>query len=203
MRAFGVSIIRARRGDRCRGSGGGPARVRVCCAHTHSCCQSARRAPGHVWPRPRPRCARRQARAGCARSPGRARCLPPARPRLPTRRVAFRPLAAGCIVIDEAHMIGDTGRGTVYEGLIAKLLRARCRLRKQGAATPQIVAVSGTLRNGRHIAAWLSAGGGVPRAGDGGDGGGCSGYDLGGGDALRAGAGAGAGAAGGLSLIHI
>ena len=56
----------------------------------------------------------------------------------------------GCVVVDEAHMIGDRDRGYVLEIMLAKL-RYVC------AHTVQIVCLSATVPNIADLAAWLDA----------------------------------------------
>ena len=54
----------------------------------------------------------------------------------------------GCIVFDEIHMLGDSGRGPTLEVLITKLANT-CRA--------QLIALSATIGNAEEIADWLKA----------------------------------------------
>ena len=56
----------------------------------------------------------------------------------------------GCVVVDEAHMIGDGDRGYVLEIMLAKLLYV-------AAERVQIVCLSATVPNISDLAAWLNA----------------------------------------------
>ncbi len=55
----------------------------------------------------------------------------------------------GLIVLDELHMVGDSGRGPVLETLLARL--------PLWFPHARLVAMSGTLRNARALARWLDA----------------------------------------------
>ncbi len=57
--------------------------------------------------------------------------------------------SVGCIVFDEVHMIGESGRGPTLEILITKLKRL-CK-------DTQILALSATIGNADDIAKWLDA----------------------------------------------
>lgn len=56
---------------------------------------------------------------------------------------------AGCVVLDEAHLLDDPTRGPTLEVTVAKLRRI--------APSLQIVALSATVPNAREIADWLDA----------------------------------------------
>ncbi len=55
----------------------------------------------------------------------------------------------GCIVIDEVHMLDDTGRGPTLEILVSKLRRL-CR-------SSQMIALSATIGNSKELAEWMNA----------------------------------------------
>jgi len=54
-----------------------------------------------------------------------------------------------CVVVDEVHLLGSTGRGPTLEVTLATLRRR--------TADPQVVALSATVDNPEAIAAWLDA----------------------------------------------
>eukprot|EP00899_Mesostigma_viride_P021921 jgi/Mesvir1/29730/Mv00959-RA.1 len=59
-----------------------------------------------------------------------------------------------CVVIDELHMAGASGRGSTLESLLTKLMFCRTR---HGAAKCQIIGMSATMRNVDVLAMWLDA----------------------------------------------
>lgn len=62
-----------------------------------------------------------------------------------------------CVVADEVHLVGDTDRGYVLEGLLAKVVLHNELVRAEGLPTAQIVAMSATMPNTAEIAGWLRA----------------------------------------------
>ena len=72
------------------------------------------------------------------------------------RRRAAATAALGnlrCVAVDELHMVGDAGRGAVYEKLLARLRFVA----GEAGAPVQVVGLSATLSNGAAVAAWLGA----------------------------------------------
>jgi helicase len=67
------------------------------------------------------------------------------------RASAFREALAGvgALVVDEIHMLGDSGRGSVLEALLARI--------RDSVAGTRIVGLSATVTNAPQIAAWLRA----------------------------------------------
>ncbi|MEV0047686.1 DEAD/DEAH box helicase [Nocardia rhamnosiphila] len=55
----------------------------------------------------------------------------------------------GCLVVDEIHLLGDPGRGSVLEAILARV--------RAGDAPTRIVGLSATVANADQIAAWLRA----------------------------------------------
>ena len=69
-----------------------------------------------------------------------------------------------CVVADEVHLVGDTDRGYVLEGLLTKVLLHNKVVGLEAGAQPQhtpkqaqIIAMSATMPNTCHIAEWLDA----------------------------------------------
>lgn len=55
----------------------------------------------------------------------------------------------GCLVVDEIHLLGDPGRGSFLEAILARV--------RAGNAPTRIVGLSATVANADQIAAWLRA----------------------------------------------
>ena len=67
------------------------------------------------------------------------------------RRASLRGAIAsvGCLIIDEVHLVGDAERGATLEALLARLRTAE--------GDSRIVALSATVANAEHLAAWFNA----------------------------------------------
>ncbi|GGN45490.1 DEAD/DEAH box helicase [Streptomyces fuscichromogenes] len=55
----------------------------------------------------------------------------------------------GCLIVDEIHLLGDTERGPVLEGVLARIRRDDSRVR--------VVGLSATVANAEQMADWLDA----------------------------------------------
>lgn len=55
----------------------------------------------------------------------------------------------GCLVVDEIHLLGDPGRGSFLEAILARV--------RAGNAPTRIIGLSATVANADQIAAWLRA----------------------------------------------
>jgi helicase len=67
------------------------------------------------------------------------------------RMTSLRPVLAdvGALIVDEIHLLGDTGRGPTLEALLARMLGETAPMR--------IVGLSATVSNAEEIAVWLRA----------------------------------------------
>lgn len=57
-----------------------------------------------------------------------------------------------CVVVDEAHHLGDSGRGLLVESLLARLKLVR---RRNDRRAPRMVMMSAVISNTRDVAHWL------------------------------------------------